>query len=218
MDHANTPNHAGEATENSPTAPNHMLFNDVYSSRVEAASPAAGGGVWAPFPRLPAELRLHVWLLHLQRHRMIELDICGAADEPGDPGPRYYTDRNHLGRIISGGPYALAFRGRGPFTQRAAVPVSSLFRVNREAREVALGFYHIRLPFPRLQLDAQVLYLNPAYDVVSVRTRSPKHPTSWDHPEFASLLVDFLHDARAYDEKDQGYKFIVPSSSSVRHV
>lgn len=209
MDHANNTNHAGEAMENSPTTPDHMLFNDVYSSRLEAASPAPRGGVWAPFPRLPVELRLHVWLLHLQRHRMIELDICGAAaDDAGDSGPRYYTDRNHLGRIISGGPYALAFRGRGPWAQRTSLPVSLLFWVNREARGVALSFYHIHLPFPRRQDGEQVLYLNPEYDVVSVRTRHVNWSIRVPHPNFANLLVDFLHDARAYDYKNEGYKFI----------
>ena len=45
---------------------------------------------------------------------------------------------------------------------------------------------------------------SPEYNVVSVR---PRHPKSipLPRPQFANLLVDFLHDARAYDYKDQGY-------------
>ena len=38
---------------------------------------------WAPFPRLPPQLRLDIWLHHLRQHRMIEVDIRpAAADDP----------------------------------------------------------------------------------------------------------------------------------------
>ncbi len=190
--------------ENDSTASGPLLFNDVYSSRWESLSPAPvpDGAAPFPFPRLPVELRLHVWQLYLQRHRMIEVDISGGTDddEPEHSESRYYIDRNHLGRVISGGRYTLAIRGRESIT----TPL--IFQVNREARGAALSFYHIHLPFPGWQHNKQVLYVNPKYDVVFVRPRNPPTPRpERAEPKFANLLVDFLHDAKAYDRKDQGY-------------
>ncbi len=197
--------------ENDLTATGPVLFNDVYTNSWEALSPAPvpDGAVFVRFPRLPVELRLHIWLLYLRRHRMIEVDISSAIDddEPDIPESRY-TDRNHLGRVISGGRYILANRGR------ESIPTPLIFQVNREARGAALSFYQIHLPFPGWQHKKQVLYLNPKYDVVFVRPRDRPIPPDWiwryqrpegPEPEFAKLLVDFLHDARAYDCKGQGY-------------
>ncbi|KAH6838346.1 hypothetical protein B0I37DRAFT_387563 [Chaetomium sp. MPI-CAGE-AT-0009] len=173
--------------------PTHMLFNDLHFSHLEAVSPIPSFSAWLLFPRLPVELRLHIWTVHLQRHRMIEIDIC-----PADEDPHGYTDRNHLRRIVSGRRYTFNIRGRGP---SFVPPLSLLLQVNREARGAVLSFYHIRLPLPGRQHKEQVLYLNPDYDVVYVRPRKPKPGT---YRQFATLLVDFLHDARAYDYKDQG--------------
>ncbi|KAH6844720.1 hypothetical protein B0I37DRAFT_327466 [Chaetomium sp. MPI-CAGE-AT-0009] len=189
--------------ENNSTTAVPLLYNDAYSSPWEALSPAATS---FPFPRLPVELRLHVWLLSLRRHRMIEVDISSGVDDsqPDNPESRYYIDRNHLGRVISGQRYTLTIRGR----ESKTVPL--ILHVNREARGAALSFYHIHLPFPGWQRRKQVLYLNPKYDVILVRPRDPPAPPDWNwmnprpKPEFANLLVDFLHDTRAYDHKDQG--------------
>lgn len=67
-----------------------------------------------------------------------------------------------------------------------------------------LSFYHIHLPFPGRQCKEQILYLNTEYDVVCIRPRQRKI-RDHSYEGFASLLVDFLHDAKAYDYKDQGY-------------
>jgi hypothetical protein len=51
--------------------------------------------------------------------------------------------------------------------------------------------------------------LNPEYDVLYVRPefRSPNMPPTDNQPKprAASVLVDFLHDVRAYDPKDKGF-------------
>ncbi|KAH6636525.1 hypothetical protein F5144DRAFT_182956 [Chaetomium tenue] len=182
--------------------PTPLLFNDVYFSRCEEpVSPSPS--IWAPFPRLPAELRLRIWLLPLQQHRMIEVDLHPTA---GDNDTSQYADRNQLGRIVSGRSqsYTSRLRGRGSY----AASLAPLLRVSREARAAALSFYHIHLPLG----SGQVLYLSSEYDVVYVRPRRPKPihtpPETDPDPEFGAILVDFLHDARAHDYKDHGVRHL----------
>ena len=186
-------------TPTPPTPP--WLFNDVHFQRWE---PPALRHVaqWAPFVRLPPELRRYLWLVCLRRHRMIELDICVAASEdaaahPGDDS-QYYRNRNALGNIVSGRDYVVSWTGN---RQGSAGAYSPLLWVSREARQAALSFYRVHLPFFGL-LRNRVLYLNPAYDVVSVQLQ-------WEEDRAAFnryvLLADFLHDVKAYDRKGQGY-------------
>jgi hypothetical protein len=185
-----------------------LLFNDVYFSRWEEPIPPSLS-IWAPFPRLPAELRLHIWQLSLQQHRMIEVDIYPTAGDHADT-PQY-ADRNHLGRIVScrSPSYTSRLRGHGSYAAYAA-SLTPLLRVSREARAAALSFYHIHLPLG----IGQILYLSSEYDVVYVRPRPPKPikrpPEADPKPEFGVILVDFLHDARAYDYKDRGYSSLLP--------
>ncbi|KAL2146622.1 hypothetical protein VTI28DRAFT_3121 [Corynascus sepedonium] len=204
------PANAGESMGNNLN-PTPLLFNDVYFSRwEEPMSPSPP--IWAPFPRLPAELRLRIWLLLLQQHRMIEVDLHPTTGNNGTP---QYADRNHLGRIVSGRSrsYTSRLRGRGSY----AASLTPLLCVSREARAAALSFYHIHLPLG----GGQVLYLNPEYDVVYVRPRAPKPinrlpPETDPDPEFGAILVDFLHDARAYDYKDQGVSHLA-LDGEIRH-
>lgn len=169
------------------------LFNDVnFGHQVPLRSRDA---TWAPFRRLPPELRSQIWLFFLRRHRMIEVDICGDPNEndmadTGDVSQsRYYSSNNSLGRVVSGRGYILRIPGRRGY----ASSLSPLFWVNNEARQAALRFYQIRLPFPGQQGE-QVLYLNREYDVVFVRVQG-----------YDTLLADFLHDVKAYDYQNQGY-------------
>ena len=75
--------------------------------------------------------------------------------------------------------------------------------MNSEARDVALAFYHIRLPFPGRE---QVLYINSALDVIHMRPQlGVGDGNGW---RFLQPLLDFLHDARAYDVKGQGWVFL----------
>lgn len=198
-----------DLTVNRPRAINHTnarheteaparIYNDVhFRPRNQVICDS-----WALFPQLLPELRLHIWQVFLQQHRMIELGIRADGDENG-PQSHYYTDRNHLGNIVSGRNYSLTISGRG-----YTASLSPLLRVSSEARQAALDFYRVQLPFP-LRDGERVLYLNPEYDVLYVRPefRSPNMPPTdvQPKPRAASVLVDFLHDARAYDPKDKGF-------------
>ncbi|KAK4232799.1 hypothetical protein C8A03DRAFT_39567 [Achaetomium macrosporum] len=195
--------------EETPVSTPPRLFNDVHLGRWEPPVPRST--TWTPFSRLPAELRLHVWLACLRRHRMIEIDICPAAEEdattyPGDGSQsRYYTDRNGLGNVVSGRSYVLSWSGRR--RRGHAGSYSPLLWVNHESRRATLEFYRVHLPFFGLQREG-VLYLNPAYDVVSIRSRWDESRTT-PHPNPLTLLADFLHDVKAYDPKEQGVAHLV---------
>lgn len=153
---------------------------------------------WDPFPRLPVELRLRIWQLFLERHHRM---VCLTVDcLPGNAPSQYYLGRNHLGRIVSGRDYTLRIHGK----DNAATP-SPLLRVNREARQVALDFYHVQLPFPRPDAE-KVLYLNAKYDVLHLQLSDESISTpvhSWELDP-GTTWVDLLHDLRAYDRKDKG--------------
>jgi len=182
-----------------PTPP--RLFNDVHFQRWGPQGPRHVAP-WAPFARLPPELRRYLWLACLRRHRMIDLDICTPAGEDAavhsGHASQYYSRRNALGNIVSGRDYVLSWSGdrQGP-----AGAFSPLLWVSREARRAALAFYRVQLPFFGLQRD-RVLYLNPTYDVVSIQPQ-------WKPGRAAShrLLADLLHDIKAYDRKGQGYVY-----------
>lgn len=161
--------------------PTPKLFNDVRISRWEPPGPC-GDTTWPPFSRLPIELRLHLWLSYLRRHRMIEVDICDTSyPDDASQSRYYYTNRNHLGKIVSGRGYTLSIRGRR--CHATPLSLSPLLWVNNEARRAALSFYHVHLPFPGPRpYGEQVLYLNPEYGVVYVR------PYPLDGIEAASAL------------------------------
>jgi hypothetical protein len=206
------------------------LFNDIYFSRAASLPTGAVSGVWAPFPRLPAELRRLIWLLFLRRHRMIDVTLGlqpGTAEReagtpyPGDlpegAGRRYYTARNHLGNVVSSRGYTVAIEG-----DRFAAWLSPLLWVNSEAREIALGFYRVHLPAPRRH-PGRLLYLNPEYDVLYVRPcgksgflPAPDMPEHRREARLPGVLVDFLCDIRAYDPKDQGCAWFLLSSPPIQ--
>ncbi|KAH6618340.1 hypothetical protein B0J18DRAFT_276327 [Chaetomium sp. MPI-SDFR-AT-0129] len=199
---------------NTDSGPTPLLFNDVYFNNWVKPLPPSPP-VWAPFTRLPSELRLHIWHLALQQHRMIELDLClkattGKNDVPNyadDRGGARYAERNHLGRIVSSRnpSYTCSLRGRRSY----APTLSVLLRVSREARTAALSFYHIHLPLS----TGQVLYLSSEYDVVYIR-----RPIVYDRNPLNTMLVDFLHDARAYDYKDHGIRHLALDVEFLRYL
>lgn len=144
---------------------------------------------------------------------MLEITICPPdedEDEPPYPGgadSRFYSERNHLGNIISGRGYTLKIAGRGH-----AATFSPIMWVNRESRDAALRhYYRVHLPFPH-QRAGRILYLNPEHDVLHLRPEL-RLETSDDGfeehlprgaPRPLAVLADFLHDVKAYDPKDQG--------------
>lgn len=194
---------------NTDIPPTPRLFNDVYFGRPHPAL----FETWSPFSRLPGDIRLQIWLTVLRRHRMLEITIDPAYDEedentyPGGAGSRYYTERNHLGNIVSGRGYTLKIAGRG-----YAATFNPILWVNRESRDAALRYYYrVHLPFPH-QHAGQILYLNPEHDVLHLSPESawrqpPEHLPEWESWPL-TILADFLHDVKAFDPKDQGYAFI----------
>ncbi|KAK4233462.1 hypothetical protein C8A03DRAFT_19469 [Achaetomium macrosporum] len=184
------------------------LFNDVYWSRT--TPPTTHNSRWAPFPRLPTELRLHIWLLFLRQHRMIELQLYVDVDEDGQS--RRYTDCNGLGRVVSGRDYTVEIGGRA-----YAASLSPLLWVNREARQATLSFYRVHLPFPRYD-GGRVLYLNPEYDVVCIGPRAQGFslaPVPTERIHRLNPLPDFLHDVRAHDPRDQGVLHLAMKSKDI---
>lgn len=184
------------------------LFNHVHFGRQAPRAPY--DITWAPFPRLPAELRRQIWLSCLRKHRMIELDIYATAED--NDQSQHYTIRNHLGNIVSGRDYSLSFSGS------YSAYLSPLLWVNSEARQTALTFYQIHLPLPGPS-GGRVLHLSREYDVLFIWPSPFRLNTGGHHP--GTLLVDFLHDVKAHCHKGQGYicpcflSCIVPSLNSV---
>ena len=177
-----------------PTTQPLKLYNDVHFGADHDNDKLQ---TWTPFRRLPAELRLHVWLLALRQYRLVEVYF-----EPWyGSQSNLYTERNHLGRLVSGRKDRLTLVGGG-----YAASLSPLLRVSREARQAALSFYRIHLPLPIPRRPVQVenqapvplLYLNPEYDVVYLNIPAA------DMPRGVLLLPDLLHDIRAYDPREKG--------------
>ncbi|OIW25348.1 hypothetical protein CONLIGDRAFT_691272 [Coniochaeta ligniaria NRRL 30616] len=202
--------------QDSDLPPTPRLFNDLYFGRQQPAL----FDTWSQFTRLPVDLRVQIWLTVIRRHRMLEMTICPADDEvdettyPGGAESRYYTERNHLGNIISGRGYTLKIEGRG-----YSATFSPILWVNRESRYAALRhYYRVHPPFPH-QHAGRTLYLNPEHDVLYLypeyRRRMPPDYLPRRGPWPWALLPDFLHDVKAFDPKDQGVMHLALSEDYV---
>ncbi|GAB1316976.1 2EXR domain-containing protein [Madurella fahalii] len=145
------------------------------------------------FPKLPTELRVRIWELSLERHRLLELNIEPQHDSEEVP---LYSARNALNNVISGRNYSVTVKGLAIY--------SKLLRVNREARRAALRFYRVHIPCyfqtseeKRFHYPGTIpgtLYCNPEYDFLQLNTGGIAEHT----------LVDFLHDFRAKDRRHVG--------------
>lgn len=174
--------------------PQHLrIINGYYNT-------CNGDAVFKLFPRLPTELRLHIWKLSIAKQRLIEIQLHYA--EEGDDAHSVTT--NALGKSLSNQRYIAVVRNSIQLH-------SKLLRVNREARQTALEFYRIHMPCVLLTADnlahhlqsgdsgyldpsvartsPQPLYLSPEHDILYIQARPPAEHT----------LVSFIHDLRAYD-------------------
>lgn len=143
------------------------------------------------FPSLPKELRLDIWEEAVPRERLIRVYLSLLKGSEDKLPPRY-LEKNHLGNPISGPRYKAVAEGH---------QINSKFLcVNKEAREVALAFYRVHMPFSlrapgtNRAEESTMLYLNPEHDVLHIEADAPVKET----------LIDFFWDMKAYDPKGVG--------------
>jgi len=188
--------------------PHHLRFiNDYYQTRNTDA-------VFTLFPKLPTELRLHIWKLSVTKQRLVEIELHCVDDDlpPADSRSRAEAlpaATNALGKALSNGRYIAVVRNSIQLH-------SKLLRVNREARQAALEFCRIHIPCILLstrdllnhlkagdrgypdqsvaQTPPQPLYLNPEHDILFLKA----------HPPAQQTLVSFIHDLCAYDPRGTG--------------
>jgi hypothetical protein len=142
------------------------------------------------FALLPAELRLDIWQLSLQRSRLITIELSPdkhCQDQPQEIQSLFKT-QNNLGKVISGTHYHVTAHG--------SQLLSKLLRVSSEARHATLKFYRVHLPCHFELGDRRgygTLLFNPEFDILHIQSGREIHD-----------FVDFLHDLRAYDPLDVG--------------
>ncbi|KAH8645885.1 hypothetical protein BGZ60DRAFT_555034 [Tricladium varicosporioides] len=145
------------------------------------------------FPMLSTELRLRIWRSSIEQHRLLEVHI----DDAWGPDTPLYSTTNILNKLVSGRNYRAIVQGSYLY--------SKLLHVNRESRQVALGFYRVHIP----------CYLRTAEDRSKCRTETTLKSTLYFNPEYDFMflstehlpknnLVEFLYDLRPYDPKDIG--------------
>ncbi|KAF4630742.1 hypothetical protein G7Y89_g7399 [Cudoniella acicularis] len=178
------------------TASQHLqIVNPCYSRGEDV--------LFGQFLILPAELRLRIWQVAVEQHRLLEVEIEPPSDS-GDAPP--YSTINALNNLISGRNYFATVQGYQLH--------SKLLYINRESREVALRFYRVHIPcYLQSSKDGiertirATLYFNPEYDFIHLRARGPEHP-----------FVDFLHDLKAYDPQDVGLLNLALDTNSMNHL
>lgn len=153
------------------------------------------------FPKLSAELRLHIWRYSLiEKQRFLQIQVVHPIpdDDPASEPAQYvapYSIKNALNKLISSKNYNATIEGHHLF--------SKLLRVNREARQAALEFYRVHIPCNirstnmYLKPTPSILYINPEHDFIHLTGGSGG---SGDTKSF----VDFIHDLKAYDPKNTG--------------
>lgn len=133
---------------------------------------------------------MQIWEEAIPRERMIHVYLKLPTERPENPQPRY-LEKNHLGNPISGPRYKAVVES--PQTN------SKFLSVNKEARQVALAIYRVRMPFNvktpgNDQAEEMKLYLSPEHDMLHIDAAAPVKET----------LIDFFWDVKAYDPKGVG--------------
>ncbi|RYP70691.1 hypothetical protein DL771_005295 [Monosporascus sp. 5C6A] len=166
------------------SAPHLQIFTSA------DVTPAAPIRAFNLFPTLPAELRVKIWHLALERQRIIKVRLRdrtlmdGLLAKQGDIRPK--TRENERYGVVVHGYQTL----------------SKLFRVSRESRDAALSFYRVHLPCWLIKgarrddaMKPGIFYFNPEHDFLYIRI-DPF--TGNDAVQFVDFLHDFktIHDPR----------------------
>ncbi|ORY02676.1 hypothetical protein BCR34DRAFT_591847 [Clohesyomyces aquaticus] len=151
------------------------------------------------FPRLPPELRLRIWELSVQKHRLLEAQITSKFHDTKNPP--YST----LDELFSDRKYIILVRGIQLH--------SKLLRVSRESRKEALRFYRVHIPCYLHKARSvrgykrSILYFNPEYDYMHVILNGS---TSHD-------FIDLIHDLKSQDPRGVGFINVALGGSSDTH-
>ncbi|KFA76428.1 hypothetical protein S40288_11232 [Stachybotrys chartarum IBT 40288] len=156
-------------------------------NRTHFSKRATGFDTFDLFPRLPPEIQQPIWKFAVRRKRLLHITLTERISRDGTSrkSERHYTAINKLGRVISGRAYL--------------VWLPELFRINPlfttcvGSRRAALRHYRACLPFNSQVARPPYLRFNPKYDFFVIENSSEP-----------GVLVDFLHDAKAYDPKNIG--------------
>lgn len=182
---------------------NAAYFAPAASSSSKAPSSPKRLDTFHKFPCLPAELRLRILEMeHPQKRRqLITVTLkddyrfkCKATRESLESS--LYQNLNHLGNPVSGIKYRMLLHQRAYF--------SPLLRVNRESRQATLRHYRLHIPLRAGtgKRSGPLLYLNPECDILYLQA----------FKVCGSTLVGFLHDLRAYDERNIGLRNLALNS------
>ena len=163
-----------EQNDSEPTARLNHLCSDCLLREVD----------FHKFPDFPPEIALMIWKFALQRHRLISLFVVsGDYSNHHYPHSERYSAKNELGKIVCGGNYWLSVNG--------IHRLSPLLGVSHQSRKAALNFYRVQIPYK--YGERRCLRLNPEFDFIQIELLGP--------PE---ILVDFVHDVKAYDPSGIG--------------
>lgn len=115
----------------SSATPSHL---EIFSPTHEAMA-----GSCPQFPRLPSEICLRIWQLHLHRERLLRIEVASPASSD--------LRQTHVS--------VLSFN-----------PISKFFRVNCKSINSALGFYRVHVPcvYQWNQRRRSTLYVNLEFD------------------------------------------------------
>jgi hypothetical protein len=160
-------------------------------------------GLWASFhlfPKLPLELREHIWVLSLPEQRLLKVTVAAAEltydsayqsqdNRSNDTNPAPYQSKNDLENIVSGADYCLRLGSTNTN--------SPLLYVNHEANAVVHRIYRVRIPITQRvpNSNAPRLGFCPERDTILITV---------ERDEDRAYFADFVHDALAYDLEKKG--------------
>ncbi|CEJ93559.1 hypothetical protein VHEMI09139 [[Torrubiella] hemipterigena] len=160
---------------------------------INAVNDTAKDDAFSRFPELPLEIRLMIWKLLVNHHRLIDLTVGCSLD-------------NHAANHVYAGPGT----PQGPtaatpyFIDIQGWPINNpILYANRESRTLALDFYRVQLPFyPKLAKEdspdiqaKRVFYFSPEHDILHISTYGDSH---------SALFFSFLNEVQQHDPKRLG--------------